>query len=99
MFLGWYPAVRPAYNRVRPQALCVLLKFLTFNAAVSAAYALLIFVFRVSAVVSDYGAASSLFLAGLSALGNVTFLMYDIALARLAQAYEKKIRPHLGGRV
>ena len=99
VFLGWYPAARPAYDRVRPKALAELLKLLTFNAAVAAAYVLLLFVFRVSAVVSDYGAASSLLLTGLAAAGNITFFVYDIALARLAQAYEKKIRPHLGGRV
>lgn len=98
VFLGWYPAARPAYNRLRPKALAALLKFLTFNAAVAAAYALLIYVFRVSAVVSDYGAASSLLLAGLAAVGNITFFVYDIALARLARAYERKLRPHLGGR-
>jgi len=95
VFLGWYPAARAAYNRVRPKVLAVLLKFLTFNAAVAAAYSLLIFVFCMSAVVSAYKTTSALLLAGLLLAGNVTFFVYDFALARLTWIYDKKFRPRL----
>lgn len=88
-FLGWYPAVRAKLNRI-PKAVCWLVKCGLFSAAMLAMYALLLKLFRLEAVVEEFAEYSAVMTAALLVLGNVTFLVFDQALARFTTLYQKK---------
>ena len=46
LFLGWYPILKPAFDRIRPAALRFLAKLALFSLAFAAMYALLCFVLQ-----------------------------------------------------
>ena len=72
---GWYPIVRPWLQKL-PKFLRLPLKLLVFNAAVIAVEALVLLVL----VPESLG---SVLLWIMLALGNVTFLLYDILIPRM----------------
>ena len=63
---------------------------LVFNLAVAALYALLILVFRLEALVNEAKETGLALLLGLLAMGNGTFLLYDLLLSRLTAIYKVK---------
>ena len=89
VFLGWYPAAKPALDRLPrlPRAVC---KLLIFNAAVAALYALLILVFRLEALVNEARETGTALLIVLLLLGNLSFLLFDLVLRRMTALYERK---------
>ena len=67
-----------------------VLKFLAFNVSVVLAYCVIVFVFQLPIEeMEDYGKWAVL---GLLGLGNVVFVIYDIALSRLVTLYMLKWR-------
>ncbi len=89
-FLGYYPLLKPQLDALRPRALRPLAKLLLFCAAVGAMYALLIFVFRLEAVVRELSETSPALLAATVALGVLVFVLYDLSLERLAMFYRRR---------
>ena len=89
-FLGYYPLLKPKLDALRPRPLRALAKLLLCCAAVGAMYALLIFVFRLEAVVREAAETTPALLAATVALGVVVFLVYDLALVRLTIVYQKR---------
>lgn len=89
-FLGWYPLLKPRLDALRPRLLRALLKLLLCCAAVGTMYALLIFVFRLEAVVQEFAESSPALLAATALLGAVVFFVYDLALARICAFYQKR---------
>ena len=90
-WFGWYPALRPRLQTLRP-ALRLPVKLLLFNGAVIALEALVTLVL----VPEQMGLALA---AALLVLGNVTFVLYDTAipyLEAIAAGYLRRIFP--GGR-
>ena len=88
-FLGWYPAVRAKLDRL-PKAARWLVKCGLFSAAMLVMYALLLKLFRLEAVMEEFAEYSAAMTVALLILGNVTFLVFDLALARLTMLYQKK---------
>lgn len=93
-FLGYYPLLKPRFDALRPRALRVCAKLALCAAAVGAMYALILFVFRLEAVVREFAetAPALLWITGL--LGVAVFLVYDLALERLTRLYQKRRRLH-----
>lgn len=93
--LGYYPLVKPKFDRVRwklPRALC---KLGLCNAAVLAMYSLILLLVPAGAIAQELrGTAIAITLATL-ALGNAAFVMYDRALLRLLQMYRLVWQPKL----
>ena len=89
-FLGYYPLLKPRLDALRPRPLRLGAKLLLCCAAVGAMYALLIFVFRLDAVVREAAETSPALLAATAALGVAVFLVYDLALERLTALYQKR---------
>lgn len=89
VFLGWYPAAKPALDRL-PRLPRTVGKLLIFNAAVAALYALLILVLRLEALVQEAKELGLSLLPALLALGNLTFLLYDLLLKQLTFFYQQK---------
>lgn len=92
-FMGYYPLLKATLDKVHMKVLQLLLKLLVFNVAVIAMYGILIFLFRVDYIVAEFGESGTFFLILLLLLGNVTFVIYDVALTRTHALYLKKIRP------
>jgi hypothetical protein len=91
-FLGWYPLLKPALDRLRPGALRVFAKLLICAAAVSMMYGLMLYVLHLEEIVREVASTSPALLAVTLALGMVTFLMYDVCLLRLTYLYRRRRR-------
>lgn len=88
-FLGWYPAVRVRLDRI-PKIARWLVKCGLFSASMLVMYALLLRLFHLETVVEEFAEYSLAMTAALLVLGNVTFLVFDQALARITTLYQKK---------
>ena len=93
-FLGYYPLLKPRLDTLRPRPLRVGAKLLLCCAAVGTMYALLIFLFRLEAVVREFTETSPALLAATAALGVVVFFVYDLALERLTTVYRRRRTRH-----
>ena len=89
VFLGWYPILKPALERL-PRLARLVVKLLIFNAAIAAAYALLIFVFRLEALIQEAEEMGTLLLIALLFLGNLSFLLFDRLLQLLPVIYRSR---------
>lgn len=92
-FFGYYPIVKALLERLRSRVLEWGLKYLIFNAAVVSAYLLSMRFFGLEADAFEiFGVNLPLvFLL----LGNGIFLIYDLALGNMVQAYLRVLRPRL----
>lgn len=88
VFLGWYPAVRGRLTAL-PRPLRPVVKCVLFTAAVLAMYALILRVFRLEAVSSEFAGYSRGLRAALLLLGNAAFLLLDQVLARWEARYRR----------
>lgn len=95
VFLGYYPAVKKFFDRVRPTVLRVFFKLLLFNVAAVSLYAVLIFVFNMTALVEEFKTTGTLLLVATLALGNITFVLLDFCLSRLRILYFAKLRKYV----
>lgn len=94
-FFGHYPIVKLYLERVRPRALEYLLKLACFNVCIVAAYAVIVFIFKVPDIMTEMGAFGKYSALVLLGLGNVVFLVYDFATTRLIGAYINWFRPKI----
>lgn len=92
-FLGYYPLLKPRLDALRPRTARVGAKLLLFAAAVGAMYALLLYVFRLEAVVREFAETTPALLWITALLGVAVFLVYDLALERLTMLYQNR-KPH-----
>lgn len=92
-FFGYYPVAKAFYEKHLNKVLCVLAKFITFNAAILAGYALLIYVFLIPVEGLDrFGKYGALVLLG---IGNVIFILYDRIITSLNAIYDKRLHKRL----
>lgn len=87
-FLGWYPALRPRLDPL-PRPVRVLLKCAIFTLDMTVMYLLIIFLFRLEAVVEEFAGYSAVMLALLVVMGNVSFLLLDVLLLRVSVLYAR----------
>ena len=96
VFVGFYPIIRPFFQRIKPKLLRFFAKLGFFALAEAAMYSLLCFVFRSEQVLGELGelgtALAVLFFCGLAAV----MLVFDLVLGFASAIYEKRIRPKLG---
>ena len=91
-FLGYYPAAKPALDRIPCRFLRVPAKLVLFNTAAGAMMLAVVFVFNMTAVVSEYAEMTRAMLAGFVVLANITLLLYDRLLGIMMALYRKKLR-------
>ena len=89
-FLGYYPLLKPKLDALRPRPLRAGAKLLLCVVAVGAMYGLLLYVFRLDAVVEEVASTAPILLWMTAALGVAVFLVYDLALGRLTMLYKKR---------
>ena len=90
VLLGYYPLVKPRFDRIRPRALQLVCKLLLCNGAVLAMYGLLLVLVPAGFCTSRL--AMTLLTLG---MGNVAFALYDRALCNLLLLYKLKWQPKL----
>ena len=99
VFFGYYPMLRKLIGRLRVRAAAWVVKLVYVNAAVFAAYGLMLYVFHLTAVMEDFAGMGKAMLAVLLVLANVTFVIYDVLIARLEIYYHVRLRPKLHLRI
>ena len=80
VFLGYYPILKPGLDKMKAP---VFWKLLLFNAAIVVMYILLIRLFGMEQIASEYAELGTALTVILLILGNVTFFLLDIVLGRL----------------
>ena len=91
-FLGYYPLLKLSIDPL-PRAVSWPLKFLIFNVTVVAAYWLMLHVFSLETDSFElFGVSMPLLLL---AVGNVTFLLFDLCLDRLTIWYLAVMHPRM----
>ena len=94
-FFGFYPLLKTNIERLHTRTARILAKFAIFNLFIVGMYALILLVFPIPSFNADL-AEMGLGLAGvLLAAGNITFAVYDAAVARLVSLYCSRLRPRL----
>ncbi len=89
-FFGHYPILKAILEEKCRGVLLWVFKLLLFNVSVVAAYLVILYVFQIPfEEMEEYGRFA---VWGLLALGNVVFVVYDIALSRLVTVYMLKWR-------
>lgn len=82
VFLGYYPIIKPLFDRVR---FGIILKILFFNFSTVVVYLLMIFVLGFESVISELAGIGYLWLFVLLILGNITFLVLDFVLTHISK--------------
>ena len=94
-FFGFYPLVKPYFDRIRPKAVCLVVKAAFFASLVALMYWLLCFVIGMDEVIESFSALMWVNVLTLAALVLV-LLMFDMAYERLNMLYLVRLRPKLG---
>ena len=95
VFFGYYPMLKKWFGRLHSPALKWIIKLLYVNAAVFAAYSLMIYVFRMDAVSEELVQMERYLLIVLLVLANISFVIYDILIDRLEIFYHVRLHPKL----
>ena len=95
LLFGWDPVARPKLQHIRQKPVRLVVKLALFNAALLAIYALLLFVFVMPDLQQEAQSWTALLLVVFFVLGNVSFLLYDVVLGRIADLYVRRLRPKL----
>lgn len=91
LFLGWYPIVKLAFDRIPSRVLKTAVKLLVFILSILAMYALICFVFQLVDVIISFSAVLWINLLFFAALALV-MLLYDRTLTGLHAFYKRRIR-------
>ena len=91
LFLGWYPILKPAFDRIPSGLLRIGAKLLVFALCIAAMYALICFVFQLSEVIGSFSAVMWINVLFFAALAMV-MMLYDRTLAGLHVFYRRRIR-------
>ena len=89
--LGFYPILKAIFEKIPSRVLEYLLKFAVLNAAILIIYLFSILVFGLS--FDDMGELGKYGSIILVLLANITFLLYDICISKLAMSYMILIHP------
>ena len=95
-FLGYYPVLKWTFDgRIKNRWLRRLAKFLLWNCAIGAMYALIFYVLKLDQVLADYRDMTRWMTALTLLIGNVTLGLYDIVLVRFSMLYLARLRGKL----
>ena len=95
VFLGYYPLIKPKFERIRSKVVRVVSKLLLCNGAVLAMYGLVLLLVPAGSISQELRTTALVVSLSTLAMGNVAFLLYDRALRNLLQVYHLVWRPRL----
>ena len=93
--LGYYPLVKPWFEKIRPALLRAVCKLLLCNGAVLAMYGLVLLLVPAGSIAKELRATALVFSLATLAMGNVAFLLYDRALHNMLMLYRLVWQPKL----
>ncbi len=82
-FLGYYPIVKPALDRIKPKALCWVIKLGLLGLSVALAYGLLIWLLGMAALAAEFRGLGAVMGAAMLFMGLVCLAGLDLVLSRL----------------
>ena len=82
VFLGFYPIVKPRFDRLR---FAVIPKLVLFNVLILTMYALLIRLFGMNQIAAEFAEVGRVLTFVMLLLGNVIFLLLDRVLTRFSR--------------
>lgn len=91
-FLGYYPILKGRLETLKSRVLEWAVKLIWFNAAAVLSYYLMVQVLGMSQVMQDFQ-AFRLGVWGILLIGNVVFVIFDLALTRVISMFIRQIRP------
>lgn len=89
-FLGYYPLVKPNLDAISSKALRLFAKLGLCTVSMGVMYALIIFVFKLPAVVQEFSESATWLLWATAAMGLLLFFVYDLLIDRLAVVYRHR---------
>lgn len=92
-FLGFYPILKALVERIGKTVIEWVIKIICFNISIGIIYLILSKIVGFSA--EDFGTLGKYGVWVLLAFGNIVFVLYDIAVSRMAMFYVGMIRPKL----
>ena len=95
VLLGYYPLVKPRFDRIRPGLLQIGCKLLLCNGAVLAMYGLLLVLVPAGSVAQELRTTALAMSLVTLAMGNVAFVLYDRALHNMLLLYKVAWQPKL----
>lgn len=95
LLLGYYPLVKPKFDRIKPALLRVVCKLLLCNGAVLVMYGGLLLFFPAGEISQSLKTTALALALSTLAMGNVAFLLFDRALRNMLQLYCILWRPKL----
>ena len=93
--MAFIPCLRPASSACAPVAAQWAVKLAVFNACIVGMYGIILFLFPIGAVVEEFESMGIPFTGLLLLMGNVTFVIYDVAVARIIGLYCARFRARL----
>lgn len=93
--LGYYPLVKPYFDRIRPALLRGAAKLLLCNGSILLMYGLVLLLVPAGSISQELKTTALIVSLSTMAMGNVAFLLYDRALRNLLQVYRLVWQPRL----
>lgn len=93
MFFGYYPVLQQILDRMKSKPLRLAVKLAVFNAAIISAYCIIMNVFGMTDIFSDFDSFGKYMIPALLLFGNAMFVFYDYVMRGLVLAYRKVFRP------
>lgn len=95
VLLGYYPLVKPKFERIRPALLRGVCKLLLCNGAVLSMYGLIYLLVPMGSISQELRTTAMAATLVTLAMGNVAFLLYDRALHNMLMMYRLVWQPKL----
>ena len=93
--LGYYPLVKPYFDRIRPAVLRWAAKLALCNGAILAMYGLILLLVPAGSIAQEWKTTALVVSLSTLAMGNTAFLLYDRAIHNLLQVYRLVWQPRL----
>ncbi len=93
MFFGHYPITKLLLEKLKWKPLVFVLKFFCFNFCVVLGYLIILYIFRIPDILTEFGDFGKYSVLVLLGLGNLLFVVYDFALTQITRTYVLWFRP------
>lgn len=98
-FFGYYPTLCILLEKIKNKPLRFIVKLAIFNAAVVAAYNILVILLSAEEMLEGMEFLGDLAVYVFWAGGNVAFIIYDICMKTIKEAYIKVIKPKVSSKL
>lgn len=95
VLLGYYPLVKPWFDRIRPGLLGGVSKLVLCNGSILLMYGLILLLIPAGEISQELRTTAFLLTAATLLMGNVAFLLYDRALRNMLALYRIHWQPKL----